>query len=213
MKEKYKEMLDLIDEINKQREAQGFLTIKELTTLIKEDNIIFDPFSTLISKEAKIGKNNIFYPSVTIETDNNGIISIGDKNKFFSQTYILANLGEITIGDHNQFGEGGISIKANQKNSKIIIGNNGRYINHVQIIGTTHLGSGSQIIGGPITVQDCLLKGGLVYTSDDPDKRGGVIKGFGIARDLIISTGEVINGLGSFDSEMIQRQSFYHPKK
>lgn len=204
---------EIIKSIDSQRKARGLLTIEEVLGLRKKDNIILDPFSVLISKETKIGSKNIFYPSVIIEIINNGKISIGDGNTFFPQTNLFAGPGEIIIGDNNQFGDGGVSIKANQPGAKVTVGNEGRYINGVQIIGNSSLGSGSQIIGGLVTVQDCFIGNGFPYTYPEPEGRGGVIKGFGIARNLSIRQGEVINGAGAFLQEDIKKQSFYHPKK
>lgn len=204
---------DIIEIIDSQREAKGFLTIEEVLALNKKGNLILDPFSILISKRVKIGSQNIFYPSIIVEILNNGAISIDNGNTFFPQTSMLADNGEIIIGNNNQFGDGGVSIKANQPGVKIRIGNEGRYLNGVQVIGNTSLGSGSQLIGGLLTVQDCSIENGLPYTHPEPDERGGVIKGFGVARNLTIKQGQVINGSGVFLEEDIKKQSFYHPKK
>jgi len=203
----------ILEKIDKQRKELGFLTISELLDLNGNKNVILDPMSTLISKEVNIGSGNIFYPNTIVEKQGNGIIEIGNKNIFYPQTFIVASLGRIKIGDGNQFGDGGLSIKANYPNTDISIGDNCRLLNGVQILGITHLGSGSQIIGGQLTVQDCFLGDGKDFTFPDADERGGVVKGFGLIRNIRIEKGKVINGQGSFDQSMIQDQSFYHPKK
>ncbi len=45
---------------NRMRRDSGFLTLDELAALCEAGNIIYDPFSTLIYKDIKIGKGNIF---------------------------------------------------------------------------------------------------------------------------------------------------------
>ncbi|MDD2225065.1 MAG: hypothetical protein PHP97_02800 [Candidatus Shapirobacteria bacterium] len=203
----------IFEKLDNQRKELGFFTIGELLELSDRKNIILDPMSTLISKDANIGSENIFYPNTIIEKQGGGTIEIGSKNIFYPQTFIVASLGKIKIGNGNQFGDGGLSIKANYPNTDISIGNNCRLLNGVQILGITHLGSGSQIIGGQLTVQDCFLEDGKDFTFPDTDERGGVIKGFGLIRNIKIEKGKVINGQGSFDQSMVQDQSFYHPKK
>lgn len=202
-----------IDVINEQRKSRGFLGISELLELCKQGNIIYDPLSTLISEEAIIGSGNVFYPCVTIQSDNNGRLRVGNNNVFYSQSFLLADKGSIIIGNYNQFGDGGISLKANMPNSQITIEDNGRYVNGIQILGRTTLGSGSQIIGGIITVQNCVLESGETYQHENPDLRAGVLKGYGLARDIVVGRGKVLNGMGAFASDDIQDQSFFHPKK
>ena len=74
------------------------------------------------------------------------------------------------------------------------------------------LGTGSQVIG-PIRVQNCHLGEGDDHTAPDPDTRGGVLKGYGLARGLAVPQGHVIAGNGTFNLEEMKRQSFYHPKE
>jgi hypothetical protein len=202
----------ILERINQQRSEKGFLTLYEVMGL-GNNNIVFDPFSTLISNKAAIGSSNVFYPSVIIEVREGGVVEIGNNNIFHSQTNCLAGPGTLIIGNDNQFGDGGISVKSNGTNTVISIGNMGRYINGVQILGNTVLGDGTQIIGGMITVQDCKLEGGKSFNYEDPDLRGAVLKGYGVARNINLCKGQVLNGLGLFDQKNIQHQSFYHPKK
>lgn len=198
--------------IDVQRKKNGFFSVTELLEIEENGNSILDCFSTLISSSVKIGKNNKFYPGVIIENNNDGNVTIGNGNVFYPNSLLLAEQGVIRIGDNNQFGDGGISIKANTKTSKIIIGDCGRYINGVQILGNSYLGSGSQVIGN-ITVQDCHLAEGKSFIYPDAAARGAVLKGYGIAKKLRVETGMVINGQGTFKQEEIQCQSYYHPKE
>jgi hypothetical protein len=85
-------------------------------------------------------------------------------------------------------------------------------MNGVKILGSCYFGSGSQVLGN-ITVQDCHLGDGESFMHPDPSARGGVLKGYGFARNVTVQTGLVINGQGTFDQKDIQSQLFYHPPK
>ena len=197
---------------NELRSANGFLTIDQLIELCNAGNIIFDPFSTLIYKNVKIGFGNVFYPNVIISGTAGNHIKIGSENIFYSNTIVEASAGNVVIGSENQFGEGGISIKANRAGSRIEIGDQGRYLGGASVFGVTQLQSGSQILGH-ITVDNCTLESGGSWHEPSSDKRGGLLKGFGIAKNLTIPVGKVINGAGSFNANLIEWQSVYHPVK
>lgn len=193
------------------RQGKDFLTSDELGAVIGRHNNIFDPHSLLISSGVEIGQHNTFYPNVVIELSGAGRIKIGDGNIFYPGTYILSSLGSIKIGDNNELGTGGCSIKANVDEAKIIIGDNGRYCGNTSIMGKTTLGSGSQVLGD-ISVQSCILAEGGGYGVHDADKRGAVLKGAGLARGLSIKAGQVINGWGDFSEATVEWQRTYHPK-
>jgi acetyltransferase-like isoleucine patch superfamily enzyme len=104
----------LLAKIDAQRTSRGFMSVTELLEkLSSEKNVVLDPFSVLVSRDVKIGNGNILYPNVIIETQNEGTISVGNNNVFFPGALLLANHGRIIIGDGNEFGDGGVSIKAN----------------------------------------------------------------------------------------------------
>lgn len=203
-------LAEIIERIDQQRRRLGFLTIAQLLDL-DCGNVVFDPFSTLISEGVSLGTGNIFYPNVTLEARQGGTIAIGSDNTFNSATLLLADRGSIVIGSHNELGDGGLRIRANEPQAAITMGDDGRYSGGAAILGRNTLGSGSQVLGS-ITVQNCTLESGDSYKNDDPDRRAGVLKGFGIARSLVVKQGEVINGRGSFEQSQIQRQTVYHPK-
>lgn len=206
-------MDDLLALIDAQREQQGFMPVRELLeTLGRHGNRVLDPFSVLVSRGVAVGHNNIFYPNVVIETQNDGQITIGDQNVFYPATLMLSNSGSIVISRSNLFGDGAIRIKTTQPTDLVTIGDHGRYMNGASILGKARLGSGSQILG-PITVENCTLMDGGSYTEPDPDLRAGVLKGFGRARNLTVNQGEVINGHGTFDPIQIERQLVYHPRQ
>jgi acetyltransferase-like isoleucine patch superfamily enzyme len=149
----------------------NFLSTNDLQQL--EGNTFYSPISTLISPAVVIGKNNIFYPNVVIECTTEGSITIGDDNIFYPGTYITSSAGFVHVGSGNDLGPAGLTIKANNPDAAIEIGDQGRYTDGASIMGRTTLGSGSQVLGA-ITVQNCTLEEGGSFQENDPDKRGAV---------------------------------------
>lgn len=201
----------LMGALDAQRTSKGFLTVEQVLALCDSGNVVLDPFSTLISAACTIGHGNIFYPSLVIECVNNGTLEIGEDNTFYPGCLLIADQGKLLIGNGNQFGDGGCTIKSNRPDALVRIGNKGRYVNGPTIVGKTTLGSGSQVIGA-ITVQDCVLEDGLDFTAQNPDEQGAVLKGYGLARGLTLTKGQVLNGQGKFDQQNVEQQSTYHPK-
>ncbi|MEP2757783.1 MAG: AraC family transcriptional regulator [Hyphomicrobiales bacterium] len=201
---------ELVTTIDAARQSAGFLTISETLELASNGNKILDPFSVLISEGVKLGTGNTLYPGVTILARKNAKIIIGDSNLFQSSTLIEAVDGDIVVGNKNQFGEGGFTAKTNQPGSRITVGNCGRYMNNPAIYGTTELQDGTQILGS-ITAISCTLSGGSPYQEPIPDLRAGLLKGFGVAKNITVCQGQVICGQGSFHEEQALPQSAYHP--
>ena len=196
--------------LDRVRAGRGFLTLAETFALAETGNAVLDPFSLLIGRDVRIGRDNVFYPNVTIAREGAGTIAIGDGNTFHSGSALFAAGGRIVIGARNQFGEGGFVAKADRPGTAIEIGDHGRYLGGAAVHGAARLGSGSQILGA-IAVQDCTLAAGGCYEEPNPDARGAVLKGVGRARHLTLATGQVIQGSGVFDTRDIRPQSFYHP--
>jgi hypothetical protein len=198
--------------VTRARRQAGVLDIEELLEIHGPQNSILDACSTLVSTTVVMGKDNMLYPGVVIMCTADSELVIGSGNTFYPGTLLLAEgNGRIAIGDKNQFGDGGCRIKANRKSSRIVIGSHGRYLGGVEIVGDSRLGDGTQVIGA-ITVQDCQLAGGEPFTGSDPDRRGGVFKGAGLARGIQLNVGEVVNALGAFADYPIERQAIYHPQ-
>ena len=174
---------------------------------LAKENTIFDLFSVLISRSVSLGKGNIIYPNVIIE-NNTGTIIIGENNNLFNGTTIQNLSGKIEIGNDNEIGENAISIKNSQ--GKIEIKNNCRLMNGPQILDDCYLGNGTQVLGN-IKMSGCILADGESYKEKNPNKRGGVLKGFGTANKLRIETGMVINGNGTMTTDMMESQEKYHP--
>lgn len=193
------------------RSAQSMLTIKEIVSLIDQGNIIFDPFSVLISSKVRIGTGNIIHSCVSLLTSSEGEISLGDGNTLHPNCSFLAEDAVIKIGSRNQFGEGGFTAKANRKGAHIEISDNGRYLGGASVFGTTKLGNGCQLLGS-INVDNCVLEGGGSWGDGDPDERGALLKGIGAARGLSLTRGQVIAGQGTFHMDDVKSQSCFHPK-
>lgn len=193
------------------RQSKSFLAVEEIVAITGEGNAVLDPYSLLISQGVTVGEGNTFYPGVVIERQGDGKLTIGNNNVFYPGTYILSSAGLISIGNDNEFGTSGCTIKANMPDAAIVIGDGGRYCDGANIMGKTSLGSGSQVLGG-ITVQGCTLAAGGTFQTPDPDERAAVLKGFGLARGITLEKGQVVNGSGNFAERPVEWQHDYHPK-
>lgn len=199
--------------IDNYRRQYHFYTVDEIVNEIALDNVVFDPYSLLISKNVHIGKENVFYSNIIIKSDDTSLIKIGNRNTFFPNTnFIAENGGVIEVGNENAFSGGTISIKANMNQAQIIFGNEGRYDGNINVYGNCFFGRGSQILGN-INVYSCKLEAGASYKDPDPNHRAGLIKGLGTAKNLVVPQGKVINGWHEFRQEQLEDQSHYHSKK
>lgn len=195
---------------DKYRIQHNYYTLNEINEYIAPNNIVFDPFSLLISKNVRIGKNNVFYSGVIIESDKNSLLEIGNNNTFLNNVILMArNGGTIKIGNNNYYDSGPISIKSNFKDSKIIFCDNGRYDGKINIYGICYFGNGAQILGN-ITVYNCRLESGKSFLDNNPDERAGLLKGCGTAKELFVPKGKVINGWNIFLQTQLENQSCYH---
>ncbi|MFD8086604.1 hypothetical protein ACFV4F_33465 [Kitasatospora sp. NPDC059722] len=200
-------MFELMDE---QRRTNGFRTLGEMAVLA-ETNTVFDPFSTLIARDAEIGEGNTFFPGVVVRCDG-GTCSIGSGSTFHPSTLLLAaDGGRIVVGDGCSLGPGGVQIKANQPGSLLSVGDHARLLNGAEVVGSSVIGDGAQVIGA-ISAQSVRLAGGDDFTGPDPDRRGAVLKGSGLARGIRLAVGDVVNGLGDFAAAPVERQLAYHPR-
>jgi hypothetical protein len=165
----------------------------------------------LISRHAQLGRGNVIHPCVTLTCTASAELRIGDRNVFHTGTLLAAETGPVVVGHGNQFGEGGFTAKANSAGAHITLGDGGRYLGGASVFGRSELGSGTQLLGS-ITVEDCHLAAGATFSDPDPGRRAAVLKGFGAARGLVLETGQVIAGSGTFRQEDVKPQSFFHPK-
>ncbi len=209
--EKNELVAHLLTKMDDARKSRGFMTLSEIAKLL-DTNTFLDPLNVLISNKIRIGVGNIIYPHVILEATENGSILIGNKNIFYPNTFILATNGDVVIGNQNEFGDGGVTIKANAPGSGITIDDNCRLMNGVQLLGKTHMGNGTQMLG-QIVAQNCELEGGVDYKNPDAALRGGLLKGFGTARNCQVPQGKVLVGDGSFSQDKLMDQIHFHPPK
>jgi hypothetical protein len=191
------------------RVANGLLTLAEVARLSEQGNCIFDPYSVLISRHARIGSGNTFYPGVTLRAGGPDLLVVGDHNVFHSSVSLDAELGPVTVGNRNALGEGGFTAKANRPGASLWIGDRGRYQGGAVVFGQCRLESGSQLLG-MVTLDSCTLVGGGSFEEADPDLRAGLVKGVGRARGLVVEQGSVVVLSGDFQPSDVHRQSEFH---
>lgn len=190
----------------------GFLSVAEVDALTQAGIRVLDPFSTLISAGVLLGPDTVIYPGVVIQRSGTSKLVLGSKNVLYPGAFLLAERGgSLVIGDQCELGPGVVQVKANQPQSDIKLGNGVRLLNGCELTGRSELGDGCQIIG-PVQAQSVRLGGGLGgYAWPNPDERGALLKGTGLARDLVLKRGEVASCQPSFADVEVFRQSHFHP--
>ena len=198
--------------VDKTRRALNFLSIQETQALGEIGVTVADPHSTLISPTVVIGERTVIWPGVTVQSvDGHGSISIASGTTLFAGTRIVASHGgRGEIGAFAEIGEeGGFTLKA-ETGVTITIGGGARLLGGGSLASSNDIGPGAQILG-PIRAQGCVLQGGETYRGSDPDRRGAVLKGCGVARNLTLAQGEVVQAFGLFAEAEVRQQSFFHP--
>ncbi len=204
-------MLDLIAGIDETRRLQGFLTVGDVLALRARGITVIDPFSTLVSNRAELAAGVFLWPNVTIIVGETGSVSVGSSTILHSGTRVVAQAGSVFIGSNCEIGEeGGFTFIADNEGDLITVGNNARLNGAGSIARNAQLGDGAQVLG-PIRIQQCRLGGGGSFREADPDKRGGVLKGCGIARNLDVPAGMVIQAFGLFGDAPLRHQRDFHP--
>lgn len=198
-----------LEVIERRRAAAGYRTVREL--LKDEANAYLDPFSTLISVHAVLGKGNTFMSNVRIDAAEDAFV-LGNENWIGEGTrFEVINGGQLTIEDDNRIGPHAVAFLVNRAEARTVVGSGTRLIGRVDVIGSCQLGHGTQVIGD-VTVTNVVLGAGGSHEEPDPDQRGAVLKGHGRAHGLRIDAGQVVNGSGDFSVAPVERQSSYHPK-
>lgn len=204
-------MIDHIRRIDETRSVHGFLTVEETILLSERGVTMMDPFSTLVSRQIRLTAGIFIWPNVTILTGENGRISIGSGTVLHSGVRMEANAGSIHVGADCDIGQdGGFTLVAAGNDDVITVGNGARLNGGGSIAVKAEIGDGAQVLG-PIRVQYCRLGAGGSHKEPDPTRRGGVLKGAGVARNLDIPTGMVIQAFGVFAEAPLRPQSHFHP--
>jgi hypothetical protein len=191
------------------RKSLGFMTLAETAALADREVVVPDPGSVLVSPEVSLGSGVVLWPSTILQCRAGGVIEIGAGTFIYPGTRIVAQNGRVAIGPDAEIGEeGGFTIHADA-GSIIAIGNGVRLLGGGSLTGSNTVGHGAQILG-PIRCRACVLGDGGTYREPDPDRRGGVLKGSGVARNIEVPRGHVIQSFDIFADAPMRRQSFFH---
>ncbi|QRM31454.1 hypothetical protein [Microvirga sp. VF16] len=193
------------------RNHLGFLSRDETIALARRGILVPDPGSVLVSGDVRLAEDIVLWPNVILQISAGGSIAIGRGTHLFPGTRIVALGGSVIIGNEAEVGEeGGFTIKAGAGET-IDIEDGVRLLGGGSLILSNRIGRGAQILG-PIRCQNCTLADGGTYRDPEPDERGGVLKGSGVARGIEVPQGHVIQAFGPFTDAVMQRQSYFHPK-
>jgi hypothetical protein len=91
-----------------------------------------------------------------------------------------------------------------------VVGNRARLAGSGIVSESCDIGHGAQVLGR-IDVRNCRLGAGGDYQEPNPDRRGAVLKGAGLARDIVLDRGRVVQAFGVFAEADARWQSFFHP--
>lgn len=197
------------------RRELGFRTQAEVEHLVTALGVrVLDPHSILIAASADLAPGVLVYPNCVIQSDGQSRVEVGANSILYPGTFLLAvSGGTISVGSECELGPGGVQVKANREGVAISIGDHARLLNGCEVVGDSLIGVGAQIIG-TIAAQSVRLEGGLGgHEWPDPDERGAVLKGSGLARGIHLRRGDVVNATGSFADAPVERQLAYHPRQ
>ena len=187
------------------RQEFGFLTAAEVLQLCATQQIL-DPSSTLISAKVQLGEGNVFYPGVILQADAESSCVIGHRNVFYPGAYVSAEHGGmILLGSGITLGPGNVQLKAGRGDA-VAVGDSARLANGPVVTGRSVLGSGSQILG-TVEAESVVLADGGDFQSSPPEKRGAVLKGAGLVRDVRLAPGDILQGYGNFAVANVARQT------
>jgi hypothetical protein len=193
------------------RRTLGFMSAQELERLGGAGILIPDPSSPLVSPRAHIGQGTVIYPTVIIDADAASAITIGRRCRLYPGVLLEARAGaQIVIADDVELGPGGVSIRVSASASAVLE-SEVRLSGGCELSGDCRLGRGAQLLGA-ISARSITLGGGLGgHSWPDPDGRGAVLKGTGLADGIVLERGEVRSCRPSFTEAPTERQSAHHP--
>jgi hypothetical protein len=197
--------------IDAQRGRLGFLGLEETMALMSRGITILDPCSTLLSADVILHDGIVLWPGTIVQSLGGSRIAIGSGTVLFPNTRIIGTGGSVTIEEGTEIGEeGGFTIQAGSGDA-IHIGDGARLLGGGSLSRSNRIGRGAQILG-PVRCQNCRLGDGGTYRDPEPDERGGVLKGSGVARDIDVPRGHVIQAFGLFADAPVRRQIEFHPR-
>jgi hypothetical protein len=194
------------------RRALGFMSVQELERLGGTGVLVPDPSSPLVSPRARIGQGTVIYPTVIIDVDADSAITIGRHCRLYPGALLEAREGaQIIIADDAELGPGGVSIRVRGRGNAVVLESEVRLSGGCELSGDCRLGRGAQLLGA-ISARGVTLGGGLGgHDWPDPDGRGAVLKGAGLADGIALERGEVRSCRPSFADAPTERQSAHHP--
>lgn len=194
------------------RRRAGFLSLAETAALIEKGVVVLDPYSTLISPDVILCAGVTLWPSVVLELHDGGHLAVGEGTQLYSNTRIVAKGGKVFVGGDAEIGEeGGFTIKAEGAACVIQVGDGARLLGGGSLTLDNMIGGGAQVLG-PIRMQNCRLGAGGTYREPEPERRGAVLKGSGVARNIDLAAGKVIQAFGLFADALVRDQSYFHPR-
>ncbi|QFU16346.1 hypothetical protein [Microvirga thermotolerans] len=192
------------------RRALGFLTLEETAALAGAGAILPSPQVVLVSPGVVLGEGVVLWPGTVLQRLEGGALSLGPGTACFPGTRIVAAGGHVRIGAEAEIGEeGGFTIKA-EDGAVVEVGSGARLLGGGSLTLSNRIGRGAQVLG-PIRCQNCRLGDGGTHRDPDPDSRGGVLKGAGVARNVDVPRGHAIQAFGLFGEAPLRPQSFFHP--
>jgi hypothetical protein len=193
------------------RRRFDFLSVDETAALVERGISVLDPRSTLIATNGDLKPGTVLWPETIVDIHETGAVSVCSGSILFPGTRFVANGGRVTIGRDAEIGEeGGFTIRADAARDSTSVGDGARLMGGGSTSLYNRIGRSAQIIGA-IRAQHCRLGDGGTYRDQDPDSRGGGLKGHGVARDIDVPCGHVIQSFGMFAEAEVRRQSFFHP--
>lgn len=193
------------------RVAQGFVSVGDTAALAARGVTVLDPWSTLVSASVSFGAGVVLWPGTSLQVLEAGTLHVGAGSVLFPGVRILAKGGNVMIDEEAEIGEeGGFTVKAETQAVSILIGKGARLLGGGSLLLDNEIGPGAQVLG-PIRMQKCRLDGGGTHRDADVDRRGGVLKGSGVARGCVVPRGHVIQAFGLFGDAPMRKQSFFHP--
>lgn len=192
------------------RRRTGFLTVEETAALTSRHVFVMDPFSTLIGRDVVFAGGCRIEPSVLLDARDGGRVEIGTDTVLGMGTKLQANAGRLFIGAGAEIGlDRGFVVRADGPGVEITVGARARLLGGGALFGNATIGDGAQLLG-PIDAFGVRLAAGEDYRAADPDLRGGVLKGAGVARGLFVGRGEVVQAFGDFAAAPVRRQAEFH---
>lgn len=193
------------------RDALGYMSVDATRALADQGVWVLDPNSTLIGRSVLVGSGTLIYPGVVISCDPVSAINLGERCVLYPGSLLEAGEGgRIVIGDEVELGPGGVTIRAIGSDATVLE-DLVRLSGNCELTGACVLGRGAQMLGS-VSARSVRLAGGLGgYRWPDPDERGAVLKGAGIADGITLGRGEVRSCRASFNDATTERQSSYHP--